>query len=98
MNKMQQCILYTLYIQSLTNIFGHFNNHFRLKIDFEIKKQFVKIYISSVALYGSKTWTIEIQEKKRIECFEILYYTGILHITWTDNIRNEEVLISIGER
>ena len=73
-------------------------NLFRSKINLEIKKQFLKTYVWSVALYGSETWTIGTQERKRIEAFEMWCYRRILGIKWTDKVRNKDVLVRIGER
>ena len=73
-------------------------NLFRSGIDVNIKKQFLKTYIWSVALYGSETWTIGNQERKSIEAFEMWCYRRILGIKWTDKITNKEVLERIGER
>ena len=55
------------------------------------------MYVWSVALYGSETWTIGVSEKKRLEAFEMWCYRRMLKIRWVDKVTNEEVLRQIDE-
>ena len=48
-------------------------------------------------MYGSESWTITIEIKKRIEAFEMWCYRRMLKISWTDKITNQEVLRRVGE-
>ena len=66
-------------------------------IGLSARKSFLKVFVWSVALYGSETWTITKADKKRIEAFEMCCYRRMLKIRWVDRITNEEVLNRIGE-
>ena len=66
-------------------------------IDLSVRKSFLKVFVWSVALYGSETWTINSLDKKRIEAFEMWCYRRMLKIKWVDHVTNEEVLNRIGE-
>ena len=66
-------------------------------IDLDVKKRFLKIFVWSVALYGSETWTVGAQERRRIEAFEMWCYCRMLKIRWEDRVTNETVLQMMGE-
>lgn len=70
----------------------------RANIDLKVRKSFLKMFVWSVALYGSETWTISSAEKRRIEAFEMWCYRRMLKIRWVDKVTNEEVLKRIGEK
>jgi hypothetical protein len=61
------------------------------KIELPTRKQYVKTFIRSVALYGSEAWTIGKLGQKRLEAFETWSWRRLLKIKWMDKIRNEEV-------
>ena len=67
-------------------------------IDLSVRKSFLKVFVWSLALYGSETWTISSLDRKRIEAFEMWCYRRILKIRWVDYVTNEEVLNRIGEK
>jgi hypothetical protein len=52
----------------------------------------VKCYICSMALYGAETWTIRPVDQKHLESFEMWCWRRMEKISWTDHVRNEEVL------
>ena len=64
----------------------------RSGIDLNIRKSFLKVFVWSVALYGSETWTICPGERRRIEAFEMWCYRRMLRIRWVDKVTNEEIL------
>ena len=68
------------------------------KISLKIRKRVLKICIWTKALYGCETWTVEPQERRRIEAFEMWCYRRMLGIKWEEHITNEEVLNRIGEK
>ena len=61
---------------------------FRTGLDLSIPKSFLKVFVCSVALYGSKTWTISRRERRRIEAFEMWCYRRMLRIRWVDKVTN----------
>jgi hypothetical protein len=52
-----------------------------------LRKKLVKCYIWSIALYGTETWMLRTVDQKHMESFEME------KISWTDHVRNEEVLL-----
>jgi len=58
----------------------------------------VKCYIWSMALYGAETWTLREVDQKHLESFEIWYWRRMEKISWTDHVRNEEVLLRVTEQ
>jgi hypothetical protein len=52
------------------------------KLDLELRKKLVKCYIWSIALYGAEMWCWRRVEK----------------ISWTDHVRDEEVLLRVKEQ
>src|SRR5579871_4379983 len=68
------------------------------KISLKIRKRVLKTCIWTKALYGCETWTVEPQERRRIEAFEMWCYRRMLGIKWEEHITNEEVLNRIGEK
>jgi hypothetical protein len=67
------------------------------KIELHTRKQYVKNFVWSVALYGSEAWTIGKIDQKRLEAFETWCWRRMLKIKWTDKMRNEEVYRRIDE-
>jgi hypothetical protein len=43
-------------------------------------------------LYGAETWTLRKVDQKYLESFEMWYWRRLEKISWTDSVRNEEVL------
>jgi hypothetical protein len=44
---------------------------FTSKLDLELRKELVKHYIWSIALYGTKTWTLRKLDQKYVESFKM---------------------------
>jgi hypothetical protein len=57
-----------------------------------------KAYVWSVMTYGSETWTLGRQEKKRLEAAEMWLWRRINRTSWMDRKSNEEVLTEINEK
>jgi hypothetical protein len=57
----------------------------------------VKCYIWSVALYDAETWTLRAVDQKRLGSFEMWCWRR-MEISWTDHVRNEEVLLRVSEQ
>jgi hypothetical protein len=69
---------------------------FTSKLDLNLRKKLVKCYISSKALYGAETWTLRKVGQKYLESFEMWCWRRV-EISWTDRVRNEEVLHRVKE-
>jgi len=67
-------------------------------LDLELRKKLVKCYIWSIALYGAETWTLRAVDRKHLECFEMWCWRRMEKISWTDHVRNEEVLLRVKEQ
>ena len=71
---------------------------FTSTLDLELRKKLVKCYIWSVALCGAETWTLRAVDQKHLESFEIWCWRRMEKISWTDHVRNEEVLLRVKEQ
>jgi hypothetical protein len=65
---------------------------FTSKLDFNLRKKLVQCYKWSIALYGAETWLFQQVDQKYLESFEMWYWRRMEKISWTDHVRNEEVL------
>ena len=54
--------------------------------------------IWSIALYGAETWTLRAVDQKHLESFEMWCWRRIEKTSWTDHVRNEEVLLRVKEQ
>ena len=63
-----------------------------------LKKQLIKTLIWSVVLYGSETWTMQKDDIRILEAFEIWLWRKILKVKWTEHTTNEEVLEMVQEK
>jgi hypothetical protein len=68
---------------------------FTSKMELELRKKLVKYYIWSIALYVAETWTLRAVDKKHLESSKMWCWRR-REISWTDHVRNEEVLRSQG--
>ena len=67
------------------------------KLDLNLRKKLINCYIWSMALYGAETWTLRAADQKYLESFEMWCWRRI-EISWTDQVRNEEVLLRVNEQ
>jgi hypothetical protein len=68
-------------------------------LDLELRKKLVKCYIWSIALYGAETWTPRAVDQKHVESFEMWCWRRMEMMSWTYNVRNEDVLLRVkGQR
>jgi len=51
-----------------------------------------------MALYGAETWTLRAADQKYLESFEMRCWRRMEKISWTDQVRNEEVLLRVNEQ
>jgi len=68
---------------------------FTSTLDVELRKKPVKCYIWSIALYGAETWTLRAVDQKHLGSFEVWCWRRMEKISWTDHVRNEEVLLRV---
>jgi len=71
---------------------------FTSTLDLELRKKIVKCYIWSIALYGAETWTLRAVDQKHLKTFEMWCWMKMQKISWTDYVRNEEVLLRVKEQ
>jgi hypothetical protein len=62
------------------------------------RKKLVKCYIWSMALYGAETWTLRAADQKYLETFEMWCWGRMEKFSWTDHVRNEEILLRVNEQ
>jgi hypothetical protein len=77
--------------------FNKKKNLFTSKLELNLRNKLVKGYIWSIALYGAETWTLRKVDQKYLESFEMWCRRRMEKISWTDRVRNEEVLHSVKE-
>jgi hypothetical protein len=70
---------------------------FNGKLDLNLRKKLVKCYIWSIALCGAETWTLRKIDQKYLESFQMWCWRRKEKISWTDRVRNEEVLHRVKE-
>ena len=51
-----------------------------------------------MALYGAETWTLQAADQKYLGNFEMRCWRRMEKISWTDHVRNEEVLLRVNEQ
>jgi len=71
---------------------------FTSTLGLELRNKLVKCYIWSIALYGAETWTLRAVDQKHLESFEMWCWRRMEKISWTDHVRNEEVLLRVKEQ
>jgi len=71
---------------------------FTSTLDLELRKKLVKCYVWSIALYGAETWTLRAVDQKHLESFEMWCWRRMENISWTDHVRNEDVLLRVKEQ
>jgi hypothetical protein len=78
--------------------FSRRNSLFTSKLDLNLRKKLVKCYIWSMALYGAETWTLRAADQKYLESFEMWCWKRMEKISWTDHVRNENMLLRVIEQ
>jgi len=67
-------------------------------LELELRNKLVKCYILSIALYGAETWTLRAVDQKHLESFEMWCWRRLEKISWTEHVRNEEVLLRVKQQ
>jgi len=73
-------------------------NLFTTTMDLNLRNKLVKSYILSMVLYGAETWKLWAADQKHLESFEMWCWRRTEKISWTDHVRNEEVLLRVNEQ
>jgi len=92
-NNIFRPILITSTITCLGNRIGHIVK----KMSIHVRKRFVKVFVWSVALYGSETWVINKAEGRYLESFAMWNWQRLLRISWMEFRTNDSVLNEIGQ-
>ena len=71
---------------------------FTKTLDLELRKKLVKCYIWSIAFYGPEICTRGAVDQKHLERFKTWCWKRMEKISWTDHVRNEEVLLRVKEQ
>jgi len=71
---------------------------FTSKLDLNLRKKLIKCYIWSMALHGAENRTLWAADQKYLESSEMWYWRRMEKISWTDHVRNEEVLLRVNEQ
>jgi hypothetical protein len=66
-------------------------------LDLKLREKLVKFYVWSIAFYDIETWTLRAVNQKQLESFEMWCWRR-MEISWTDHVRNEEVLLRVKEQ
>ena len=64
----------------------------------KFEEKLVKCYIWSMALYGAETWMLRAADQKYLESSEMWCWRRMEKISWTDHVRNEDVLLRVNEQ
>ena len=78
--------------------FSKKKNLFTSRLDVNLRKKLMKCYVWSIALYGAGTGTLRATDQKHLESFEMWCWRRMEKISWTDHVRNEEVLLRFKEQ
>jgi hypothetical protein len=68
---------------------------FHQQTGLKFKEETMNIW--SIVLYGAETWTLWKVGQKCLESFEMCCWRRMEKISWTDRVRNEEVLHGVKE-
>jgi hypothetical protein len=71
---------------------------FTSTLDMELREKLVKCYVWSIALYGAENWTLLTVDQKHLKNFEMWCLRRMEKFSWTDHVRNEDVLLRVKEQ
>jgi hypothetical protein len=70
---------------------------FHQQIGLQFKDETSKMLHLDYSFYGAETWTLGKVDQKYLESFEMWCWIRMEKISWTDRVRNEEVLRRVKE-
>jgi hypothetical protein len=68
---------------------------FTRKLELYLRKKITNCEIWSIATYRAETWKLRKVNHKYLDSFEVLCWRKMEKISWTDRVRNEEILLKI---
>ena len=68
-NDLHQTVLNIRYVRQI--FIDFIQTFFTSTLDLELRKELVKCYVWSIALYGAETWTLWAVDQKHLESFEM---------------------------
>jgi hypothetical protein len=71
---------------------------FTSTLDLELRKKLVKCCVWNIALYRAETWTLRAVDQKHMERLEMWCWRRMEKISFTDHVRNEDVLLKVKEQ
>ena len=66
-------------------------------LSLNVRKSVLKSYIEPVLLYGSESWNVNEQIKKKLEATEMWFLRRMLRIPWTARVTNNDCLKEANE-
>ena len=72
-------------------------NPFTSKFNLNLRMKLVKCYTWRTALSGAETWALRNVDQNYLESSEMWYWRRMETISWTDRVRNKEVLHRVNE-
>jgi hypothetical protein len=66
-------------------------------LDLNLKDKLINFYIRSIACYGAENWTLRKVDQKYLDRFETWCWRMMEKISWTDRVRDKEVLHTVKE-
>ena len=66
------------------------------EISMDLKLRFLRASVSSIATYGSESWAMTKNDRKRVDAFEMWCYRRLLRVSWKDKRTNDWVLSRVG--
>ena len=56
----------------------------RRSLSLNLWKRMVEVFVWSIAVYGSETWTLQKEDIRRLEAFEMWIWRRMMKISWTE--------------
>jgi hypothetical protein len=70
---------------------------FTSKLDLNLKEKLINSYIRSIVCYGAEIWKLRNVDHKYLDRFETWCWRMMEKISWTDRVRDEEILHRVKE-
>ena len=64
-------------------------------ISMNLKLRFLRACVFSIATYGSESWAMTKNDRKRVDAFEMWCYRRLLRVSWKDKRTNDYVTSGI---